>query len=51
MQDNHGHPCGIAALLDIQPVAVASIKGPLIEGLDWRIEKLVCRFSTCELLH
>ena len=42
MQDYDGHPLGIAALFDIDAVAIAHIQNPLIERLDRRIKIFDC---------
>ena len=42
MQDQHRHTVGIAALFDIDAVAVTHIEDLLIERVDRRIQKLDC---------
>ncbi len=51
MQHNHRQTVGLAALLHIDPVAVADVENALIERVDRRIEVLRRAFIACTLVH
>ncbi len=42
MQNKDGDTCGIAALLDIDAVAVAHVENALIEWVDRRVKVFDC---------
>jgi len=44
MQDKDRNPCRIAALFDINAVAMPNIQHSLVERLDRRIKKFDCAF-------
>ena len=39
MQNDDGQAIGIAALLDMDAVAIADIDHPLVEGINGRVER------------
>lgn len=51
MQDDYRQPLRVAALFDIDPVTVADIHQPLIEGLDLRIKMCDCALMTSDPIH
>jgi hypothetical protein len=51
VQDDDWKPLGIAALLDIDTVAIANVEKALIEGLDLRIKKCDCALMTGDAIH
>lgn len=51
MQHQHRNPGGVAALLDIDPVALAHLDQALVEGFDRRIKVVRGAFRGCSVVH